>query len=657
MTSKAALAWTWSREHSPLIRLTRWLAARLRPHARTAAYLEATDLPEPVRHHINQIVRRTRLWSEERLDIARELTSHAREGADRGTSPETIRDSLGDPRPTARLLRRATRRKRSWLWQTRHRMRQAAAGAFVLLFCFYAVLFVRFNTASPTVRWDFYERINARNSQIPVEQHAYPDMEPLIRAWSVEFNRLVMKEADVNNQERTAEPEYEPPVWAHTTMPVTTPNQNGITDLLAFRQQSRPLIDQAITALDRPTLGVLYSDRLEEIEHEDGFRTYTMLPPSPEPRSAESAIGTLLPWLGRLRSVSRIIAFDATQYANEGRPDESLRSLTAVFRIAELTSQESTLIASLVAIAVHDLAQVTALHILHDHPDLFNEQQLAALSHTIARAGRASANPDLDTEMLFFEEFMQRAYTDDGHGEGYLTAEGWESLRRLDSAVEPDFGVLEEPVLRAIHSLSKLTGPLSTTLMASRREQTDAYRRIIHETRTVLTSHPSELPRISGVGDDSPTVTSELLNRSPALMVLLPAFSKVAESTFQSRARTDASLLTIACHAYRLRQGAWPVDLASLPPDLMPYLAEDPFAPGQQVCYILRDGHPVIYFRGADGIDNNGTRPPIDEESTIRSLAARYQTRHGYKAKGRFGVLGSEDSTTNADWIIYPPAD
>jgi hypothetical protein len=656
MTSKAAHAWTWSREHSPLIRLTRWLAARLRPHARTAAYLEASDLPEPFRQHINQIVRRTRLWSEERLDIARELTSHAREAAERGQPIEDIRDSLGDPRPTARLLRRATRRKRSWFWQTRHRLRQAAAGAFVLLFCFYAVLFIRFNTASPTVRWDFYERINARNSQIPVEQHAYPDMEPLIRAWSVEFNRLVMKEADVNNQERTAEPEYEPPVWAHTTMPVTTPNQTGLADLLAFRQQSRPLIDQAITALDRPTLGVLYSDRLEEIEHEDGFRTYTMLPPSPEPRSAESSIGTLLPWLGRLRSVSRIIAFDASQYANEGRPDESLRSLTAVFRIAELTSQESTLIASLVAIAVQDLAQVTALHILHDHPDLFNEQQLAALSHTIARAGRASTNPDLDTEMLFFEEFMQRAYTDNGQGDGHLTAAGWRALREIGSSAT-DFGVAEDPAAETLQTLSKLTGPMSITLHASRREQTDAYRRIIAETHAVLATHPSDLYRIGGLGKNSPLAPKELVDRSPAMDALLPAFTKVAESTFLSRARTDASLVATACHAYRLRHSRWPASLDELSPDLLLAIPQDPFAPGEPIKYLVRDGQPFIYYNGANGTDQQATPPSPDALPTVRSLSVRYPTDPDPRIQNRLAPPRLRDSTTNADWIIYPPAD
>ncbi|TVQ61423.1 MAG: hypothetical protein EA379_06360, partial [Phycisphaerales bacterium] len=72
--------------------------------------LRDSELPESTRALITGIVRRTRLWPLERADVAEELTAHFRDALEAGESAAAAEAAFGDPRQTARLIRRAKRR-------------------------------------------------------------------------------------------------------------------------------------------------------------------------------------------------------------------------------------------------------------------------------------------------------------------------------------------------------------------------------------------------------------------------------------------------------------------------------------------------------------------------------------------------------------------
>ncbi len=594
------------------------------------ALIAAADLPAPVSDRIAAIVRTTRLWKSERADIARELIAHAKDALSAGRTPEDTAESLGDPTTVAKLLRRSARRKRPWHWQARRRVLQAIGISLLAMIGVYAVLFVRFNTGSPSITHNYLAELNERNADHPPSQHALPAFDDLQRAWSPEFRTLLsFKTHDEQGNELRPH--------AMEQYPYARPDARAYDELRAAHARVRPQIDAAIAASRRPVLGLLYSDRYEEVPAEDGSIEYRMLPPSDDPAQSGLLIEVLLPWLGHARSNAQLIAFDAFAAAQSQDADRVGASLETVFDTARLIGQEHTLIASLVAIAIQSTGETALLQILHEHPNLLDESHLAALAHSAAVSGRIARDLDLETERRVFADFLQRAYTDDGHGDGHLTAEGLRLARYVD-AITIDGADLENSLLTPV------AGPLAMVAFGSRRDQDEINARLIDLAGALLAAPPgsAESFRIrKEIAKQEETLGSS--RRYAMAATLTPALTRAVENAHRARAHTNATLTTIALHIHHQRTGRWPDTLEELTPALLPTIPEDPFDPGRPIKYRLIDGVPHVYFVGSNGQDNQARRPDDKNIPSVSSLSDRY-TRSPSTAP-----------EFQADWIIYPP--
>jgi hypothetical protein len=85
------------------------------------------DLPENVVSMVLDVVRRTRLWPTEKSDTARELFAHFADGLEKDSTPDKLIESFGSPATSARLIRRACLRNRSFAWHAWRRTWQSAA--------------------------------------------------------------------------------------------------------------------------------------------------------------------------------------------------------------------------------------------------------------------------------------------------------------------------------------------------------------------------------------------------------------------------------------------------------------------------------------------------------------------------------------------------
>src|SRR5690242_10958028 len=72
-----------------------------------AGRIDRADLPAPAKDLVRRVVRKTRLGSLEKLDVADELIAHFRDGLDAGESIEQLARSFGDEARAAKLIRRA----------------------------------------------------------------------------------------------------------------------------------------------------------------------------------------------------------------------------------------------------------------------------------------------------------------------------------------------------------------------------------------------------------------------------------------------------------------------------------------------------------------------------------------------------------------------
>lgn len=632
-TNPLAAAWTWSTRHSPLLHIAQRLTRRDEREA--SVLIREARLPDAVSQRITAIVRATRLWKSERADIARELIAHAHDALSAGRTPEDTADSLGDPITIAKLLRRSARRKRPWHWQARHRTLQAIGISLLAMIGVYTILFIRFNTGSPSITHNYLAELNERNAAFSDDQHALPAFEALHRVWSPMFRELL--NFDTHDQN-----ENELPKHATERFPYAPSHARGYAELVAAHARVRPQIDDALAASRLPTLGILYSDRYEQVTNEYGTIEYRMLPPTEDPALGGNLIGVLLPWITHARSNAKLIAFDAVLAARDNNPDRAAESLTAIFDTARLIGQEHTLISSLVAIAIQTMGETVLLHIIHDHPNLLSESHLAAIAHTAAVSGRIARDLDFETERRMFGDFLQRAYTDDGHGDGRLTAEGIRLAILMNGVTpgEPD-DIARTDILPV-----RFTGPVAMLAFGSRRDQREIHASLMNLAEALLATSPGS-PEQKRLREEVQVVEHEL-GANPRMRIaaiLTPAFTRAVATAHQSHAHTNATLTTIALYIHHQRTGRWPETLAELTPHLLPAVPEDPFDPGSPIKYRLIDGVPHIYFVGSNGQDNQARRPNAKDTSEVSSLSARYDNGPATNPEAQ------------ADWIIYPPAD
>lgn len=610
-------------------------------HAPAAELIAAADLPDPVAQRIATIVRSTRLWKSEQSDIARELIAHAHDALAAGRTPEEIAKTLGDPANVAPLLRRSARRKRPWHWHARHRALQGVGVALLALIGVYAVLFIRFNTGSPTITHNYLAELNERNSAHTEDQRALDAFDALYRAWLPKVQHLYQADAEYRADNEITE-RTQITAFEHYPYP---PSDAPLYDrLLDAHTEVRPQLDAAIAASRRPALGMLYSDRHEKVTAEDGNEYFKTLPPSDDPRLAGPIVEVLLPALSQARSLSQLMALDAVLAARANDPDRAAESFTAVFDTARLVGQEHTLVSSLAAAAIQTMGESVLLRILRDHPDLFTDSHLTGLAHAASRSGRHARDLDLVTERRIFADFLQRAYTDDGRGDGRLTIQGLELVERMASpnanraTLEPGHGI--DPAAR-------FTGPIAMLAQGSRRDQQTMHDRLIAHAEAALRHDPADPAQVA-IRHDLRHLIEELQTNPRYWMVAMiaPALDQAVETAHRSKAHTDATLTAIALHAYRHRTGRWPHALAELAPDLLPAVPEDPFDPGQPIKYRLIDGTPHLYFVGADAVDNHAARPPADNLRAVESLRQRYDPNPN-----------DAPAVTGFDWVIFPPAD
>ncbi len=132
--------------------------------------LDESGLSGSAASKVRKVVKRTRLWRLEKVDVAHELIAHFMDGEEAGTSINELLASFGDEQQAAKLIRRAKKRQRPMIWHVFAWARLGLAG----LFACYLLMFVYFMMGSPEVKVDYLARSNARANAVPDAERAWP---------------------------------------------------------------------------------------------------------------------------------------------------------------------------------------------------------------------------------------------------------------------------------------------------------------------------------------------------------------------------------------------------------------------------------------------------------------------------------------------------
>ncbi len=315
-------------------------------------------------------------------------------------------------------------------------------------------------------------------------------------------------------------------------------------------------------------------------------------PPALRPITGQGALmidGTLDD-LSRARQLAQALGAAMRVAADNADFDEAARAFDWNLALARSIAWQPYLISYLTALAIEALATGYLGDALMEHD--FDEAACVMLLESFERhLGFPDVVFPLEAERIFFHDWIQWMYSDDGAGDGYLVA-----------------GLMLDPSLPPVREQSILGAAAARFFMATRAELVarydDVMDRLIAATRLRSAERVITLNGIEAYVDG-------LSNRYILISNALVSFT---QNRFARDVKTEGVRVMVALEAYDARHGRYPESLDALVPDVLPQPPVDPLH-GLPFGYaVLTDdfhGRPyLLYSVGLDETDNLGREPP-----------------------------------------------
>lgn len=564
-------------------------------------------LPPVVEGAIQRILRRVHALPSEKIAFAAELMGHCRDGLDAGRDPDDVARSLGDPRRVGPLVSRALRRKRPFLARAFYTVSLAVRRTIYTVAAIYALLALVFFTRTPAITTDHLAELRAPIEAIPADERAAPELMRL-HAEFRELRETVAREMGFESLQAVQNFDRESPERWFTEFPTLVPEDPQPDRVLALLDRAQPIVAGARAAAARSAFGADL-----QLSEEDAGPAGDML------------FGVMLPHLGKVRALTRLLTLDAAAAAQFGDADRATDSLEALARLSALIQQEPFLMSRLVGYATLDLASEQAMVLLRDHPDLLAPGHLDRLS----RALDITIAIDSEGERRYHHDAVQRCYAPGP--DGRLTPEGVRILATIDALWGED---TDETLSIAAHLIA---GPVTSWYFVDRATVEGRFRDVIEGYEAA-----AEAPFVSPTAWRAFVRPAESLieseARDPLNAMFLPAYGKILSSIHATRTRRDAALLALALHRYRADHGDFPTATCDLVPSYLDELPIDRFD-GHPMRTLLTDAGPVIYTLGPDRDDDLARRP---------DTSPKYS-----KPMNSFRPVNTVPP--DGDWVLFPP--
>ncbi len=599
--------WLVRAYHTPLTDIVR---ARMTGRYDVRAEIARADLPAAVGGVILAVVRKTKLWRGEKLDVARELVAHFADGLAAGRGVDQLIADFGSVEQSARLIRKAKRRQRPLTWQIRWFVSRLLWALFVFAAMVYGVLALRLWLATPSIEHNFWHEINQAR-KVASDEAAWP----LYRAAGLQLSQ--------------AENDTLAEGYAHG------PADSDWPELMAILEHHGNAVQKVREAANRKHFGYLIGNPSDVAAAQAANAEWAIDSQSPAANENQLLINANLGGMNVIRSLARLTALDARRAAEIGDSQTVVSDLNALLAMSELVFQpKSFLVEQLVGLAVFNMTVETLGRVLAEHPALLSESQLRDLAHSLASYRNGNLRLDLTAERLAFDDVVQRMYTDDGKGDGRMTSTGLDLLSKLSDPHE----VASQPI----------AAPGIAALIASRAEARRFFTELLDQSIAVRQEPPWQWDpnAISAanaryqIGERSPLARLQHM----LTFIVAPAVGAATSAGEKSVMLRNGAETAIALVLYHRRHGAWPERLDQLVPDLLPAVPIDRYT-GDPLHYKVRDGKPLLYSVGQDRDDDAG-QPASPPEY----------------AMGGFDPLpqGSSESSTSdpahdGDWILWPP--
>ncbi len=575
-----------------------------------ALTIERSGLPAELGSVVGEVTRRTRLWRAERIDVARELIAHFQDGLAAGREPAALAEAFGPPAEAARLIRRAKRRARPLWWHAQRRAWQGLGLAVVA----YGGLVAWYWQGTPTVRRDYLAELTAPIKAVPMEERAWPEYRaalleiyPAQRRWGEAFKDfMALKPGDAE--------------WPR------------------FAEEMRalgPALARVREASTKPGLGFLPGPIGADPELERARDPDWKPARQDGPDLDLGLMAVNLNALGPLRLLLYTLSADAMVAAEGADGPRAVADVAAMLRIGRQAAEFPGVIGELVEMACVSRASSRAAWLVDHAPACLSDQDLLTLAHVLGtvRGGGAlqvSARARA-AEQAAFEDFVQRSFTDDGRGDGVLTAEGVKML-----SVVSKFGGEGKPRLTLADAALL---PAASFLVMGRRENVERYAAVMAAYERWMAVPPWEQKMLPPVEELAGLPKSGWRLRLSPVVVMLPALSRLADAGYRTTVQRDGVLVAVAAELFKRREGRYPERLEQMVPRYLPAVPVDLFD-GKPLRYTVRDGRPLVYSVGHDRVDDGG-RGSMGHTGIQPSSAWRF-------------VDQAVAPKMTGDWVLYP---
>ncbi|MFO0962246.1 MAG: DUF1700 domain-containing protein [Phycisphaerales bacterium] len=532
---------------------------------------------------VAQVVRRTHLRRRERADLGRELRSHFDEGIAAGRSESQLIEAFGDPRAAAKQLRAAAIAKRpAWDRAIGATVRGAAwtVAAVVLAYVGFGAWLT---LQRPQVKFDAFERLRAAVPQAGAEGEALPRYTQALASVGIEGTSWRDRRGPNDPSPlRLFEPLPGSPEWEESAQ---------------WLDANAPFLQALREASALAVLGGIQSSATGDAELLAQWKDASRFP----------LFELRLPWLGPMRLAAAALCADALRAAERSDGDRVVADLVAAMGVARQAQESRILICDLVGHAIRARACTTLLQVLEWKPDLLHDAQLQALQRCFGGVDDALMQFTLAQERLSFEDLVQRIFTDDGAGDGWLRPD-----ERTAMALGAALSMTSSSDEGAALSLAlKASRPLAAALHLGRRETLALYNALSDETEAL-----ARLPlrrQVDGKERAELTARVEALRGSPRTILLglmIPALGKAAESVAVTRELLAIAQLALGCTRAHRETGSWPTSLTDLAPGYLPQPPVDPWSDAPPRIRSVEAWE--VYSIGRDRIDADGATPSPD---------------------------------------------
>lgn len=543
---------------TPLLDLAR---GQIADEGEVAHIISAANLPRSVAELVVQVTRRTRLWPAEQLDVARELVAHFHDGIEAGVTAAQLVADFGNPRTTARLIRRARLRRRSFAARAARRAKQGLVALGLVTTVLYAFVAIEFHTSARSVpSWRlpaYITRINESVLHLPESERAWPRYDSA----TAHIEAVLGKSPGQNSDENLLHARPDDTRWPH------------LVDAL---RSVRSALDDVRAAASLPNLG--FELRVDENQR---WRIWTET-------ARPLEVFQLLPW---------VLRRDALRAIQERDGEAAYKNIVTLIGISRHARQtEPSWLWDTIGFSILSGATEALVEVVSQTPELLASGQLTDLSHRlVAVGGRDSFRFRTAADRAKAQIYWERLYPEGGGDDVRVSKEGLERLGQLSTGTT----VASAVALRLTES--PIAAPAFRYAIVSRGD-------LLETARSVFAAVDAQLDLPLWRRDPSAIVRGvQDLRRSIRYLPFRYDFPdhdlKSDELTLGQR---DAALVVIALDLYRRRHGEWPTNLEALTSDLLPAVPLDRYD-GQPLRYRVVDGHPLLYSVGPDRDDDGGS--------------------------------------------------